>query len=231
MMDYKNSRRFRDAGRIIALSETIRKDLIDYYKVPARIIEVEYPSVTTSGSRHDLNRNPENIRKRYQLPARYLFISVIAEKGNHLELAIDALPDISPDLSLVITSQRKISHIKTLEKTAARRGVSSRVSILENLHEEDMRDIAAEAEIILCLSHGEGFPFTLLRSITTGRPVIAACGPTNEEIGGPDSFYINASDRTELIQAIHAILSDPAAARMMGEAILSHSRKFHTIIA
>ena len=129
-------------------------------------------------------------------------------------------------MSLVVVGKDHHGYKRYIEKLAAESGVTGRIHFIEGLPFRDLPGVTQAAEIVAYPSRYEGFGIPILEALESGRPVIAATGSCLEEAGGPDTLYIDPEDPSEMVQAIHAILSDPAAARMMAGAGKDYALRF-----
>ena len=129
-------------------------------------------------------------------------------------------------MSLVVVGKDHHGYKSYIERLAAESGVTDRILFLEGLPFKDLPGINQGAEIVLYPSRYEGFGIPVLEALESGRPVIAATGSCLEEAGGPDTLYINPDDPSDMVQAIHALLSDPAATRMMTKAGKEYALRF-----
>ena len=224
--DYKYGHSCRNADHIIAVSQRTKDDVVDLYGIDPEKITVVYQGCDPQFRRQWSDAELLDLRKRYNLPERYILQVGTIEKRKNLEVTVRALTNISPDMSLVVVGKDHHGYKKFIEKIAAETGVTGRIIYLEGLPFTDLPGINQAAEIVVYPSRYEGFGIPVLEALESRRPVIAATGSCLEEAGGPDTLYIDPENPSEMVQAIHAILSDPAATRMMTEAGKEYARRF-----
>lgn len=225
--DFKYGRSCRNADHIIAVSQRTKDDVVELYGVDPDKVTVVYqgcdPQFRIQWSAEELRA----LKKRLDLPERYILQVGTIEKRKNLEVTVRALSNISPDMNLVVVGKDNNGYKQYIERLAARNGVTSRIKFIEGLPFKHLPGVNQAAEIVVYPSRYEGFGIPILEALESSRPVIAATGSCLEEAGGPDSLYIDPENPVEMVQAVHSILSDPAAARMMGEAGKEYARKFH----
>lgn len=226
--DYKNRKLFRNATSIISISESIRKDLIEHYGIENERIEVEYPEISSAFLTPPNQTELERLKQRYGITGRYLLNFGELNKINNQKITVEALNNISPDISVVLIGKDSNGYGRELEKFARHKGVEHRVIFINEIFDEELAILTKGAEIVLSISKYEGFPLHLLSALAAGCVVIASSGGSHEEVGGPDQYYIDATDCNELISAIHCLLHDQRSAEMMAEAGKSFvTSKFH----
>lgn len=228
LYDYKYGQSCRNASHIIAVSKKTKEDVMEYYGIPSERITVIYQGCDSQFRRVCDKNEIEEIKQKYNLPARYLLQVGTIEKRKNLELTIRALPDISPDMSLVVVGRDHHGYKEYVQKLARERGVEHRVIFLEGLPFAELPAIYQGAEVVVYPSKYEGFGIPILEALESRRPVIAATGSCLEEAGGEDSLYVNPESPREMVAAIHSILSDPRGAEMMTRAGKEYAARFNS---
>lgn len=169
---------------------------------------------------------------RFNLPERYIFLIDTPTHPSGTDAAIRAMQSISPDMSLVIAgaSGKMRSYIET---QARRLGIEHRIifadtgSVDSDAEETALKaSLCRQAEVALSLSTLDSDRTGFISAMATGTPVIASAGDGREEIGGPDTYCINPSNTDEIIEAVHALLSDPASSRQMGESARKYAARY-----
>lgn len=226
MYDFKYGRSCRNADHIIAVSQRTKDDVVELYGVEPEKVTVVYQGCDPQFRRQWSGEELQQLRSRLRLPERYLLQVGTIEKRKNLEISVRALGNISPDMSLVVVGRDHHGYKSYIERLAAESGVSHRILFLEGLPFKDLPGLNQGAEIVLYPSRYEGFGIPVLEALESGRPVIAATGSCLEEAGGADTLYIDPDDPSDMVQAIHALLSDPAATKMMTQAGKEYALRF-----
>ena len=204
----------RRADRIVAVSECVKRDLVRYLRMDAEKIDVIYGGCHRRFTEPVSMEQVDEVRERYNLPQRYLLISGTHSPRKNMELIIEALPNIDPDISLVVVG-RGTKHTETLLRRIKALGLEQRVVMLYGVADEDMPAIYYAALAYLMLSIYEGFSTTVVEAISVGVPVIAAKGSSLEEAGGDGSIYLEPNDREGLVKAVERIAEDTALRQSM----------------
>jgi glycogen(starch) synthase len=161
-------------------------------------------------------------RKRFGAPLIVHTGRLEWEKGAHT--LIEALPRIRrrfPNVHCVIAGRG--SQIEALTALAKRKRVTSRVSFLGWLPEEELRALVAAADVAIVPSLYEPFGIVALEAASVGTPVVAA------RTGGLTEFLAEdlhgwgfvAGDAVDLAMAVSACLEDPGMAKQRAAAARS----------
>lgn len=107
---------------------------------------------------------------------------------------------------------------EVLRGEIARRGLASR--IVATGFVEEVEQALAAMDVFVLPSYREGMPRTILEAMASGKPVVATNirGCREEVVHGVTGLLVPVKDSRALAQAIVQVLSDPEAARRMGEA-------------
>lgn len=178
------------------------------------------------------SRSDAGTRQRFNLPDRYIFLTDIPSRHSGTEAAVSAMQGISPDMSLVITGATGKMR-SSLESQAKRLGLEDRLIFADtgdvdsDAEETAIRaSLCRQAEVALSLSTLDSDRPGFVSAMATGTPVIAAAGDGREEIGGPDTYCINPANTDEIIEAVHALLSDPASSARMGKSAREYAARY-----
>jgi glycosyltransferase involved in cell wall biosynthesis len=133
-------------------------------------------------------------------------------------LIIRAMALVDARVRLVIAGDG--TQRQNAERTAEEAGVSSRVTFLGSVGDDDLVGLYANALAVVYPPFDEDFGYVTLEAFLARKPVITA-----RDSGGPNEFVINgvngfvcAPDAGELAAAINHFASDRASAASMGDA-------------
>ena len=185
------------ADAIICVSESTRRDLLEFYRVdPSRAVAIHSglapapPSEPVEG-----------------LPARYiLFVSTI-EPRKDLGTLIDAYERLrdSYDGALVV-----VGKVGWKSESIAPRLRGRGIVHLDYLPPGQLATVYERAEVFVFPSIYEGFGFPLLEAMRHGIPSIAARSSSLPEIGGDAALYFTPGDADALAAHLRNVLSDSA---------------------
>ncbi len=206
------------AKKIIAVSESTKKDLVKFYKVdPNKVFvihhgyEVEYKasSIKYKGSSDILSRLPEKY---------VLFLSTLQPRKN-LEGLIDAfllLKKEYPELphKLVVAGKPGWKFEGILKKINEN---NETVVYLNHLNDEDRLYILSKADLLVLPSFYEGFGMPILESFASSVPVATSNVSSMSEVAGEAGVYFNPHKVNEIKGALKCVLLDKAMADSLKE--------------
>lgn len=204
---YKFRKACENADKIIAISECTKRDIIQYFHIPADKIEVVYQGCDASFTIPVSEEKKREVRDKYQLPEHYILnVGSIEERKNAL-LVVQALLMLPLDIHMVIVG-RRTAYTDKIERFVNENGLSERVHIISDVPFTDLPAFYQSAEIFAYPSRFEGFGIPIIEALYSGIPVVAATGSCLEEAGGPDSIYVSPDDVTGLANAFKQIYAN-----------------------
>lgn len=222
--DLKYGASCRAATRIIAISECTKRDIMEYYGVDERKIDVVYQGVDEIFKQPHTPDEVESARRKYSLPPQYLLqVGSIEERKNAL-LSVQALPSLH-GCELILVG-RETPYLKRVLREAERLGVRRRVRTLHDVPFLDLPLLYRGAAAALYPSRYEGFGLPVLEALTCGVACIAATGSCLEEAGGNAALYVNPDNPRELADAVNTLLTDKQLLNNRIQEGLRHAAKF-----
>jgi len=197
------------ADVIIAVSEATKRDIVKYYNIdPAKIIVVY-----EAASSHFEPPSPARIalvRKKYDLPDRFIIHLSTIEPRKNLNRLLDALLALRktyPDLHLVLAGGKGWLYDDFFAQIEIK-GLSHYVSCLGWVPDEDLPAVLAAANLAVQPSLYEGFGLPILEHMASGQVVAASNYSSHPEVGGDAAAYFDPTDVTEMTAVIRRLLVD-----------------------
>jgi glycosyltransferase involved in cell wall biosynthesis len=206
----------RAARRIIAVSESTRRDLLELEGVsPNRVRVVHHGCDPTLHPVEDPERLAE-VRQRYRLPERFfLFIGTIQPRKNlqRLILAHRSLLARQPDApALVLAGQEGWLSTEILQE--AKYGFSAHAVMLPGyVAREDVAALLSTAVAFVYPSLYEGFGMPVLEAMACGAPVLTSNTSSLPEVAGDAALQVNPLQTAEIAQALERLSTDPEVRR------------------
>lgn len=175
------------ADLIISVSEEIKRDLINNYKIRADKIKVIYNSYDIKGIK-ELTEDPieEKYREIFDHPVIITAGRLNKQKGHwHLIRAFSRVKKQLPDTKLVILGEGELEpYLKEL---------ASDFNIIDDVHflgfQKNPFKYVARSKVFVMTSFHEGFPNALAEAMACGVPVISSdCKSGPREILAPTEF-------------------------------------------
>ncbi|MCQ2227075.1 MAG: glycosyltransferase family 4 protein [Bacteroidales bacterium] len=194
----------KHANRIIAISESTKKDIIRFYNVPEERIDVIYQPV----ARQFYTPIEVSDKEIASLPPYILYVGSINSRKNLLGVvkAMELLPkDLQIPLVIIGTGNIYKQQVK---RYIARKGMEKLFIWPENVTNEQLQQYYTQATAFIYPSFYEGFGLPVVEAQLCGCPVITSDVSSLPEVGGPHSFKVNPNSAKEISESIAHILTD-----------------------
>lgn len=215
----------KNADVIIAISEQTKRDLIEFLKVSEEKIKVVYQACSEIFDTETDFRIQNIVKKKYNLPNKYMLSVGTIEKRKNLELVIRAMDKMHTDIPLVVVG-KKTKYVEQIEKEIEKFGLGNKVIFLDNVDFTELPELYQSASLFLYPSVCEGFGIPILEALYSKTPVIAATGSCLEEAGGPNSIYIDPTDYLKFAIQMDKVLNDESLQTEMKEKGYEYSKNF-----
>ncbi|MDX1942503.1 MAG: glycosyltransferase family 1 protein [Saprospiraceae bacterium] len=224
--DYKFHYACENANKIIAISESTKRDIIEFYNITAEKIEVIYQSCHERFMQEKSPKAIEAVLKRYQLPGGYFFyVGSVIERKNLLSIvqALELLPS-DLKLPLVVVGDGK-AYKNKVQEYIARKNLQKQVIFIKADY-DDLPALYQQAKIFIYPSVYEGFGIPILEALFSKTPVITSNISSLPEAGGPDSYLIDPRQPEQIAAGIQKILSNDAFRKEMIEKGFAYAQRF-----
>jgi glycosyltransferase involved in cell wall biosynthesis len=224
----------RQSQKIITISESSKKDLIELYKIPAEKIEIIYPAVGKEFRplAQDDKRLKE-VRQKYNLPENFILYLGNLEPRKNVEGLIQSFEEfyrnyqdkLDCDLFLVIAGQSAWKY-QTIFKLAEKSARREKIKFLGYVAESDKPALYNLSKIFVYPSFYEGFGLPPLEAMACGTSVVTSANSSLPEVVGDGALLVNPYKLNELIDAFYQLLVDESLAKILRERGLIQAKKF-----
>lgn len=225
---YLNSqtrRSCRSACRVVAISESGRRDIHRLYGVPLSRIDVVQPGVAEIY----YERPPaevEAFRRREELPEQFLLHVGTLQPRKNLLVLLEALAKMNrPELLLVFVGGKGWYYEEIFARVKALK-LEEQVRFTGYVPDETLPLWYNAAAIFVFPSLYEGFGMPVLEAIACGTPVIAADTSSIPEVVGDAARLFAPHDVDTLAGHIQTMLDNPDAMASMRKHGLEQARQF-----
>jgi len=197
-LDFTTRHSANRARVIFADSQATAHDLVRFYGIAERKIQVIYPAI------HPPQMTNANIKEKYGLPERYfLFIGTLQPRKNIARL-IKAYTlwrkNSNENIGLVLAGKKGWLFDETwLANTEV-------VHVTGYIDDAEKGTFYAHAEALVFPSLYEGFGFPVLEAMACGTPVIASNTSSLPELVGDAGLLVNPLDINTIAQALSRVL-------------------------
>ncbi len=209
----------RDTDRLVAVSPSLRDELVRQEVVAADRIEVILPLVDPR--RLFEARQPGALKKRLGLPLDVPLVGLVGRlappKDPETFMKVFATVAASvPEVRAVVVGDGPDR--SNLEADAVRRGLRPRITFTG--WAADVSDVYPDLDLLVLTSRYEGFGLSALEAMAAGRPVVATrvTGIVDLVGDGRTGLLAPAGDAAALAGAVILLLRDPAFRSRLGAA-------------
>lgn len=217
---------------VVAISEQTRRDLTEYFGVPAWKIRVVGQSCDPAFSEYSLSTMPDRnavpLPPDIRAPESGFVIaagSLTPRKNwDGLLRALYVTKASGFDISLVAVGTGNSEYARSLPALAASLGVSV-VWINRHIPSRELAALYRKASALVYPSLFEGFGIPILEALTIGIPVVTSTGSCFGEAGGEAALYANPRSAEDLADKIIQVMDTSTRDRLLKQAPLQ-VRKF-----
>ena len=214
----------RIANGIIAISQQTRDDLIQFYNVDEKKIEIIHQGCNNVFKHLLTDIEKKKIKERWKLPDEYmLYVGTVEERKNLLSI-VKSIHQGKIGIPLVVVG-RKTNYYKKVQSYIDEHSIKY-IYFLEEVPVFELPGIYQMADLFIYPSIFEGFGIPILEALYSRIPVITSKGGCFSEAGGEYSKYVNPVNIEEMIEAIENILSDSKLKKEMIARGYEHAQKF-----
>jgi glycosyltransferase involved in cell wall biosynthesis len=206
-------------GRLVAVSEDLKRFTVDKVGIPVSRVQVIYngvePGLPVSDAEID------RCRTDLGLGAGDLVIGTVGSlypvKGH--QYLLEAMPAVLkqfPNSVLLLIGRGDLE--VSLKDQAKRLGIEERVRFLGMRH--DVPKLLAVMDVFVLPSLSEGLSMALLEAMVSGKPVVATRVGGNPELvnHGQTGLLVNSEDAQDLAGSLITILNDRTMLQEFGQA-------------
>jgi glycosyltransferase involved in cell wall biosynthesis len=198
MMRYAVTR----SNHVIAVSESTRRDLAEFYGLSDRKVSVIYEGIDPSFADSEA---PREIESEY-----VLYVGSERPRKN-LERLLGAYDEFSRGLDeaprLVLVGEYE-SRFLDVEQRATELGIRDNIVVLGFVSDDRLKSLYANALALVFPSLYEGFGLPVLEAMAAGTPVVAADAASIPEVAGDAAEYVNPNSVESIATGLSSVLDD-----------------------
>ena len=218
--DFKYGWSCRHASRVLAISESTKRDVMRFYGVPEERIEVIcqpvqdvfYTPVDTATARQTLCEALPNLPHDF-----CLYVGSINRRKNLLSVvqALGMFGETERPVLVVVGNGRE--YRKEVEQYIAGKGLGKWVYIIDNLNDgRTLQCLYRLAMTFIYPSFYEGFGLPVVEAALQRCPVITSNVSSLPEAAGDGALLVNPSDTGQLYDSLRRVLEDSSLAERLG---------------
>lgn len=226
------------AGKIIAVSHSTKRDLINLYKISADKIAV-IPSACSDKFRIISRNDPKLIlcKEKYSIPYKsIMYLGTIEPRKNIIGL-IKAYEQLQfwaekknktevLKYKLVIAGAKGWLNKKIFDQISSS-DFKNKIKLVDFVEDEDKEYVYNLASLFVYPSFFEGFGFPPLEAMKCGLPVIASNNSSLPEIVGKAGILIDPDKPDEIFRAMKEIISNQELKEKLKNLRLDKAKEFN----
>lgn len=225
--DKKVQQACNDADKIIAISEATKQDLLEFYKVDEKKIEIVYQSC------NPIFYDSENIPFRNEIIQKYkldrpfvLYVGSFMDRKHPVELikAFEKIKD-KTDHDLIMIGNGPLK--EAIENYIFDHNLDTRVRIYSSFPTSDLPPMYQLATCFVYPSIIEGFGIPIIESLYSKTPVITYDGSCFRETAGEGAIYLNELNADSISQSILFLLENKDKQKEQSDKGYQHVQQFH----
>ncbi|MDH5718475.1 MAG: glycosyltransferase family 4 protein [Spirochaetia bacterium] len=192
----------KNSDIIIAISESTKKDILKYYSVPEKKIEVVYQSADPIFYKKNTSAVLKSISQKYSLPKKFIiYVGSLNERKNILN-ALKAIALIKNEKIPLVLVGRGKKYKEILVKEIEKLNIENLVLFFQNVPTEDLPSFYQLASMSIYPSIYEGFGIPVIESLACKTPVILSKVSSLQEAAGPGGCYCDVENPAKIADAI-----------------------------
>lgn len=199
------------AQRIIAISESTKKDILNYYNVDEQKVEVIYHGVEDVFKPIQDKQSIDLVCKKYGINFPFiLFIGVLQPRKNisRLILAFKQVLDSGKGNMQLVIAGNKGWMYEDIFNTAQQAGITDRIIFTGYTPKSDVICLLNAAKVFVLPSLSEGFGLPILEAMACGVPVVSSNVSSMSEIVKDAGILVDPYNKHDIAQALLDIINN-----------------------
>ena len=209
--------------KIIAVSEGVKREILENYNVPAEKIDVIPNGVDLEEFKPDVEKR-KRIRMKYRIDGNeiVLMFSGYEFKRKGLRYIIEALPKVKENVKLLVVGR---DNLRGYQELASKLGVLDKIIFAGFVPE--IADYYAASDIFVFPTAYEAFSLATLEAAASSLPILATKVNGTEELidEGYNGFFIKREPE-DIAEKINILIEDDELRRRMSKNVRKTAEKY-----
>ena len=215
----------RRAARVIAISHSTKRDVVQAYGIADNLVDVIYPGLRAGMQRVE-PRAVADFREQRGLPARFILYLGTIEPRKNLSVLVAAYKKAQlKDVKLVCAGGEGWMYSDVF-RAVAELQLSRDVLFPGFVPEAELPLWYSAAEVFVYPSAYEGFGLPVLEALACGTPVITTTAGSLVEVAGRAALLCPPDDAPALADAILRVINDAALREQLAAAGPLQAQRF-----
>lgn len=218
----------RRSSKIIAVSQSTKNEIKEYFAVPDEKIQVVYEGFNDTYKVIDRDEAQKKVSEKFGLARPFLlYVGVWRRYKNLPALArvFDRLVEKGYDLDLVLAGEPDPFYPEIKEQIMAIKN-KDRIKALGRVSDEDLNYLYNSTRLFVLPSLAEGFGLTALEAGACGAPVACADIPTLREVMGQGAEFFDPENEDNMYDVLSGVVDNLKKLEDLANGALSRSKHF-----
>jgi glycosyltransferase involved in cell wall biosynthesis len=219
----------RRAEKVITVSHSAKRDILDHYDVPESKIAVTHEAAAPHFRRVECQETLAGVKAQYGIERDFVLSVGNLQPRKNIRRLVEAYASMPADLrnryQLVVVGQALWQHSDIYQEVTDR-GLLSDVIFTDYVPEPDLVLLYNAATMFAYPSVYEGFGLPVLEAMACGTPVVTSNVSSLPEIAGDAALLVDPGDAAAISLAMARVLSDRELARHLSAAGVQRARSF-----
>ena len=202
-------RSIQRADKIITVSESEKKNIIDFYKIPLEKMEFTHNGVDFEKFSQKFSLGEiDGVKAKYQIPgAKFILHIGTLQPRKNIPVLIESIKNL--DIKLILAGNREAHNFdKKIDESIDKNNLKDKVIFPGWIEEEDKPALIQTAECLVFPSLYEGFGIPAIESMAAGTPVVCSDIPVFREIGEDSALFCDPKNSAAFAENIQKILDN-----------------------
>ena len=217
------------ADAVIAVSEQVRRDLIERLNIPAERVHVISPGVTAGFQPVTDAMLLAATRHKFELESPFLLTAGTLEPRKNLNRLIQAFDKIRRERGgprMLAIAGRNGWRYEEIYETVNKLGLKNEVRFLGHVTDLELTFLYSMADVVAIPSLYEGFGLPVLEAMACGAPVVCSNTAALPEVAGNAALLVNPTDTDALGAMLLRLLHNPKLRALLSKKGQVQAAKF-----
>lgn len=197
--------------RIIAVSESTKRDLIELYKISPEKISVIYEGVDSRFFQEGSDGEENVLKNKLNISGDFALYVGLTRPRKNLERLLRAfaklLPSLRDNVKLVLAGKVDIRFLD-VKRLAEQLNIDDFIVQLGFVPEDQLLTLYRAATFLVLPSLYEGFGLPVLEAMAAGTPVITSNVSSLPEVAGNAALLVDPYNVDEIAEAMYKLFTD-----------------------
>jgi len=196
------------SNRIIAISNTTKKDIINHYPSNRNKIDVTYLAHDETFDQPSSPKEIAKVRLKYKIAGDYILYIGTLKPSKNVDGLIQSFKSVleGHKVELVIAGKKGWLY-EEIFAMAKKLKIEDKIIFTGFFPESDKKSLMAGAKVLVSPSYWEGFGIHVLESMALGVPVVISNTGSLSEVGGLAAVYVDPYTIDDIAKGLKKVLS------------------------